>query len=372
MKMKAAVLHSTPSTLSVEELEIADPGPGEVRVKIAASGLCHTDWETMHGYQPVNLPAVIGHEGSGVVESVGPGVTRVNAGDHVACSWSPNCGHCFYCDHGQPILCEVAKSSNSNGVLFDGTTRMSLSGEPVYYYSLVSSHAEYNVIPEQAAVPLRKDFSLDRAALLGCAVMTGYGGAVHAARIKPETSVVVSGCGAVGLSAVQGARISGASIIVGVDVNPLKLEWAQKFGATHVVDATKDDPVEFVRELTEGRGADYAIEAAGQNISIRQTLEASRPGARIVLLGKTPFGEEVTLPFHILMGEREIIRTSYGMSRPRVDFPRLANLYMDGRLLLDEMISMRLPLSEINTGFDALEKGNVARSLVVFDSSGTA
>ena len=323
MKMKAAVLHSTPGKLAVEEIDIADPGPGEVRVKIAASGLCHTDWETMRGYQPVNLPAVIGHEGAGVVEAIGPGVRRVKIGDHVACSWSPNCGHCFYCDQGQPILCEVAKSAQAAGVLFDGTTRMSLDGQPVHYYSLVSSHAEYNIVPEQAAVPLPREFPLDRAALLGCAVMTGYGGAVNCARIAPQTSVV---------------------------------------------DASADDPVEVVRALTQGRGADYAIEAAGQHISIRQALAASRPGARIVILGKTPYGEEVTLPFYTLMGEREIVRTSYGMSRPRVDFPRLAHLYMEGRLLLDEMISMRLSLEEINTGFDELEKGNVARSLVVFNS----
>lgn len=368
MKMKAAVLHSTPGKLVVEEIDIADPGPGEVRVKIAASGLCHTDWETMRGYQPVNLPAVIGHEGAGVVEAIGAGVRRLKVGDHVACSWSPNCGHCFYCDQAQPILCEVAKGAQAAGVLFDGTTRMSLDGQPVHYYSLVSSHAEYNIVPEQAAVPLPREFPLDRAALLGCAVMTGYGGAVNCARIAPQTSVVVVGCGAVGLSAIQGARIAGASIIVGVDVNPLKLEWAEKYGATHVVDASADDPVEVVRALTQGRGADYAIEAAGQNISIRQALEASRPGARIVILGKTPYGEEVTLPFYTLMGEREIVRTSYGMSRPRVDFPRLAHLYMEGRLLLDEMISMRLPLEEINRGFDELEKGNVARSLVVFNS----
>ena len=367
MEMKAAVLHEAPGKLVIEEVEIADPGPGEVRVRIAASGLCHTDWETMHGYQPVNLPAIIGHEGAGVVNAVGPGVTRVSVGDHVACSWSPNCGHCFYCDQGQPILCEVAKDAQGKGVLFDGSTRMALDGDPVYYYSLVSSHAEYNIIPEQAAVPLPQEFPLDRAALLGCAVMTGYGGAVNCARITPESSVVVVGCGAVGLSAVQGARISGASTIVGVDINPLKLEWAERYGATHVVDARSEDPVELVRSLTGGRGADFAIEAAGQNITIRQTLEASRPGARVVILGKTPFGEEVTLPFFTMMGEREIVRTSYGMSRPRLDFPRLANLYMAGPLLLDEMISMRLPLEEINTGFDELEKGNVARSLVVFE-----
>lgn len=367
MKMKAAVLHGTPGKLTIEEVEIAAPGPGEVRVKIAASGLCHTDWETMHGFQPQRLPAIIGHEGAGVVESVGPGVTRVKVGDHVVCSWSPNCGHCFYCDQGHPILCETASAANKNGVLFDGTTRMTLEEAPVYYYSSVSSHAEYNIVPEQAAVPVRKDFPLDRAALLGCAVMTGYGGAVHAARIKPDTSVVVIGCGAVGLSAIQGARLCGASTIVGVDVNGLKLDWAKKFGATHTVDASQDDPVAVVRSLTQGRGADTAIEAAGQNITLRQTLEASRPGARVVILGKTPFGEEVSFPFNIMMGEREIVRTSYGGSRPRIDFPHLANLYMAGKLYLDEMMTMKLPLAAINDGFDALEQGNVARAMVVFD-----
>ena len=365
MKMKAAVLNATSGKLSVEEVEIGDPGPGEVRVKLAASGLCHTDWETMQGYQPVNLPAIIGHEGAGVVDAIGPGVTRVKPGDHVVCSWSPNCGHCFYCDQGQPILCEEARQANAAGVLFDGTTRMSRNGTPIYYYSLVSSHAEYNINPEQAAVPVRKDFPLDRAALLGCAVMTGYGGAIHAAHIKPGSSVVVIGCGAVGLSAIQGARLCNASIIVGVDINPLKLAWATKMGATHVVNAAQDDPVALVRQLTQGRGADTAIEAAGHNTTLRQTLEASRPGARVVILGKTPVGQEITLPFTLLMGEREIVRTSYGMSRPRLDFPRLADLYMEGKLFLDEMMTMRLPLEQINDGFAALEQGNVARALVI-------
>ncbi len=368
MKMKAAVLHTAPGPLVIEEVEIADPGPGEVRIKLAASGLCHTDWETMHGFQPVNLPAIIGHEGAGVVDAVGPGVTRVRVGDHVVCSWSPNCGHCFYCDQGQPILCEVAREANANGVLFDGATRMRWHDQPVYYYSLVSSHAEYNIVPEQAAVPVRKDFPLDRAALLGCAVMTGYGGAVHAGHIKPASSVVVVGCGAVGLSAIQGARLSGASTIVGVDISPLKLNWAKKFGATHIVDSTQEDPVQVVRKLTQGRGADTAIEAAGHNITIRQTLEAARPGARVVILGKTAFGQEISLPFTTLMGEREIVRTSYGMSRPRIDFPHLADLYMAGKLFLDEMMTMRLPLTAINDGFAALEQGNVARALVIFDS----
>ncbi len=367
MKMHAAVLRETTGTLSVEEIEIGAPGRGEVLVRIAASGLCHTDWETMHGQQPCNLPAVIGHEGAGVVEAIGPGVTLVRPGDHVALSWSPNCGHCFYCDRGQPILCEVARAANARGTLFDGTTRFSAGASPIYYYSLVSSHAELTIVPEQAAVPLRKDFPLDRAALLGCAVMTGYGGAVHAGRVRPGDSVVVIGCGAVGLSAIQGARIAGAWPIVAVDVNPLKLTWARTMGATHAVNAREDDPVTVARDLTSGRGADVSIEAAGQNVTIRQALEASRPGGRVVILGKTAVGQEVAFPFTSLMGEREIVRTSYGMSRPRQDFPRLADLSMRGELLLDEMITMRLPLADINRGFAELQAGNVARAVVVFD-----
>lgn len=366
MKSQAALLREAKGRLSVEEIEVAEPRHGEVRVRIAASGLCHTDWETMHGYQPCNLPAVIGHEGAGVVESVGPGVTLVRPGDRVALSWSPNCGHCFYCDAGHPILCERVRAANSKGVLFDGTTRFSSGGQPVHFYSLVSSHSEYTVVTEQAAVPMPADFPLDRAALLGCAVMTGYGGAVHAGRVRPEQSVIVIGCGAVGLSAVQGARIAGASVIVAVDVNPAKLRRAAEFGATCTVDSRTQDPVKVTRELTSGRGADVAIEAAGQNVTVRQALEASRPGARVVILGKTPFGQEVSFPFHLMMGEREIVRTSYGMSRPRTDFPKLAALYARGLLRLDEMISLKLPLADINRGFSKLEKGNVARALVVF------
>jgi S-(hydroxymethyl)glutathione dehydrogenase/alcohol dehydrogenase len=366
MKISAAVLREPTGSLSVEEIEIGRPGPGEVLVRIAASGLCHTDWETMHGQQPCRLPAVIGHEGAGVVEAIGPGVTLAAPEDHVALSWSPNCGHCFFCDRGQPILCEVARAANAQGMLFDGTTRFSSRGAPVYYYSLVSSHAEWTIVPEQAAVPIRRDLPLDRAALLGCAVMTGYGGAVHAGAVRPADSVVVIGCGAVGLSAVQGARIAGAWPIVAVDVNPLKLSWAARMGATHTVNAREQDPVAVVRDLTAGRGADVSIEAAGQNVTMRQALEASRPGGRVVILGKTAAGQDVTFPFASLMGEREIVRTSYGMSRPRQDFPRLADLAVRGELLLEEMITLRLPLSDINRGFAELQRGNVARAVVVF------
>jgi S-(hydroxymethyl)glutathione dehydrogenase/alcohol dehydrogenase len=364
---QAAVLREPNGRLSVETVDVAEPGPGEVRVRIAASGLCHTDWETMHGLQPCNLSAVLGHEGAGIVESVGPGVHLAKVGDRVALSWSPNCGHCFYCDRGQPILCEVASAANAKGVLFDGRTRFGSKGRPVYHYSLVSSHAQFTVVPEQAAVPLPPEMPLDRAALLGCAVTTGFFGAVRAGRIEAGQSVVVVGCGAVGLSAIQGARIAGAATIVGVDINPRKLVLAQGFGATHVDDATAADAVAIVKSLTHGRGADVAVEAAGHNQTMLQALLASRPGGRVVILGKTAAGADVTFPFAALMGEREIVRTSYGMSRPRQDFPLLAGLYVRGDLQLDEMISTRLPLADINHGFSELERGNVARAVVVFD-----
>ena len=365
--MKAAVLFEPNGKLSIEDVELESPKKDEVLVKIHSSGLCHTDWETMNGYQPVNLPAIIGHEGAGTIVETGEGVENLQIGDHVVCSWNPNCGTCFYCDLGQPILCEVQKKYNSQGVLFDGTTRSSINGEKIHYYSLVSSHAEYTVIPKQSAVKVRKDFPLDRAALLGCAVMTGYGGAVYAGQIKPESSVVVIGCGAVGLSAIQGARIAGASKIIAVDINDDKLKFAEKVGATHSINSTQVDPKEYCINLTDGRGVDCAIEAAGHNESSQQTLESSRPGARIVILGKTPYAEEINLPFYTLMGEREIIRTSYDKSRPRIDFTKLANLYMAGHLLLDEMITKKYKIEDINNGFDALEKGQLARGLIKFE-----
>jgi S-(hydroxymethyl)glutathione dehydrogenase/alcohol dehydrogenase len=366
MEVRAAVLRQPTGRLSVETVDLATPGPREVRVRIAASGLCHTDWETMHGLQTAVLPAVLGHEGAGIVESVGADVTLAKVGDHVGLSWNPNCGHCFYCDRGEPILCEVASAANAQGALLDGTTRFASKAGPVHHWSIVSSHAETTIVPEQAAVPLPAEMPLDRAALLGCAVTTGFFGAVRAGRIQAGQSVVVVGCGAVGLSAVQGARIAGASVIVGVDINPRKLALAERFGATHVVDATASDPVAAVRSLTRGHGADVAVEAAGHNVTMLQALQASRPGGRVVILGKTAAGADVTFPFSALMGEREIVRSSYGMSRPRQDFPLLAELYLRGALLLDEMVSTRLPLEDINRGFDELAVGNVARAVVVF------
>ena len=372
MRMKAAVLEAFGRPLVVDEVELAVPRRGEVLVRLAASGLCHTDLHAMTGDRPRPLPAVLGHEGAGVVEVVGEGVSGVKVGDHVVCSWAPNCGHCFYCDEGQPILCEELNAASPAGVLFDGTTRLGRDGRPIYHFTMVSSHAEYCVVPEAAAVPIPEEMPLDRACLIGCGVLTGVGAVIRNAQVRPGSSVVVFGCGGVGLNVVQGARLAGAGTIVAVDLKPKKLEWARTFGATHTVDASTTDPVEAARELTDGRGADYAFEAVGHPGSIRGALAAVRKGGRLVILGMAPAGTDLTVPFDLLLGEKVITRSSYGGGLPRVDFPRLAKLYLDGKLMLDELITMRLPLEDINEGFRRMEAGDVARAVVVFPGAGGA
>jgi NDMA-dependent alcohol dehydrogenase len=366
MKIKAAILEAVRQPLVVDDVELAEPRRGEVLVRLAASGLCHTDLHAMTGDRPRPLPAVLGHEGAGVVEAVGEGVGRTRVGDHVICSWAPNCGHCFFCDQGQPILCEALNAASPAGVLFDGSPRLSRNGQPVYHFTMVSSHAEYCVVPEGAAVPIVKEMPLDRACLIGCGVMTGVGAAMNVARVRPGSSVVVFGCGGVGLNVIQGARLASAATIVAVDLNPRKLEWACTFGATHTVDATVVDPVAAVRDLTDGRGADYAFEAVGQPETIRNTLAAVRKGGQAVILGMAAAGTELSIPFDLLLGEKQITRSSYGNGRPRVDFPRLVQLYLQGKLLLDELISTRLSLADINDGFARVEAGDVARAVVTF------
>jgi S-(hydroxymethyl)glutathione dehydrogenase/alcohol dehydrogenase len=366
MRIKAAVLEAFRQPLVVQDVELAPPRRSEVLVRLAASGLCHTDMHAMTGDRPRPLPAVLGHEGAGVVEAIGEGVSSVRVGDHVICSWAPNCGHCFYCDEGQPILCDAMTAASPAGVLFDGSSRLSLDGQPVYHFTMVSSHAEYCVVPENAAIPIPKQVPLDRACLIGCGVMTGVGAVIRNARVRPGSSVVVFGCGGVGLNVLQGARLANASTIVAVDLNPRKLELARVFGATHTVNAGSTDAVQAVRELTGGRGADYSFEAVGHPGSIRDTLAAVRKGGRAVILGMTPAGTELCLPFDLLLGEKVITRSSYGGGRPRVDFPRLAKLYLEGKLMLDELITTRLSLDEINGGFARVEAGDVARAVVVF------
>ena len=366
MRFRAAVLHQIDTPLRVQEVEMAALRPGDVLVRVRASGLCHTDLEVMQGSLAYPLPIVLGHEGAGIVEAVGSDVASVKPGDHVICSWNPSCGRCFYCDRDQPILCEPFTRHQPQGHLLDGTSRLSIDGRKLHHFSVVSSHAEYCVVPEAGAIVVPKEIPFDRACLIGCGVMTGVGGAARVARIDGGSSVAVIGCGAVGLNAVQGAMLQRADTIVALDRDPARLAMARVFGATHIVDAGSNDVVGQIKALTGGRGADYVIECAGHEQAFRLSPEILRPGGQLVWLGKINIDRDVAFRWGALMGEKRIVRSSYGGARPRRDFPWLARLYLSGKLKLDELITRRLRLEEINEGFAAMTRGEIVRAVIVF------
>ncbi len=366
MKFRAAVLTAVDTPLQVERVTLAPLRAGDVLIRNRASGLCHTDLEVIQGGLVYPLPIVLGHEGAGVVEAVGSAVTQVEPGDHVVASWNPHCGHCFYCERDQPILCEPFKREQPLGNLLDGESRLSWDGQRLNHFSVVSSHAEYSVVPEAGAIRVPRDIPFDRACLIGCGVMTGVGAVSRLARVEAGASVAVVGCGAVGLNVIQAAVLEQAARVVAIDRDPAKLDLATRFGATHTL-AAGETTLESLESLTQGRGADYVFEAAGAEASLQLALDLTRPGGQLVILGKTAVSQKVSLRFGSLMGEKRIIRSSYGGARPRRDFPWLAQLYLDGKLELDALISKRLPLERINDGFAAMRRGEGIRQVVVFD-----
>lgn len=366
MRFNAAVLHAVGSPLAIERLNVGALGPDDVLVRLGASGLCHTDLEVIDGSLAYPMPIVLGHEGAGVVEAVGSTVTRVRPGDHVVCSWNPHCGECFYCRRDLPILCEPFKRHEPRGVLFDGRSRLALDGSTVHHFSVVSSHAEYCVVPQSGAIAVPRDIPFDRACLIGCGVMTGVGAATRKTPVAMGSSVLVIGCGAVGLNVIQGARIAGAEIIVAADLDAGKREAGRLFGATHTLDGGDPGAIEILRGLTGGRGPDYVFEAAGHESAFRLAVEAVRPGGEVVFLGKVNVDREVRFRWGSLMGEKRIVRSSYGGARPAQDFPWLAQLYLDGTLKLDELVTRRIRLDEINDGFAAMRRGEGIRTVVTF------
>jgi len=366
MKFRAALLHEVGGPLTVETIEIGELQPTDVLVRVRASGLCHTDLEVIEGSLAYPFPIVLGHEGAGVVEAVGADVTFVKPGDHVVCSWNPHCGQCFYCEQDLPILCEPFSRNQPKGLLLDGRSRLSREGSRVHHFSVVSSHAEYCIVPESGAIAVPKGIPFDRACLIGCGVMTGVGSATRKAPVTPGASVVVIGCGAVGLNVIQGATLAGAGLIIAVDVGDAKLDRAKIFGAHARVDASSEGCLEQLRSLTAGRGPDYVFEAAGNEKAFRLAMEAVRPGGQVVLLGKVNVNQDVSFRWGSLMGEKRIVRSSYGGGRPRRDFPWLARQYLEGKLKLDELITRRIGLDEINSGFDAIRSGKTIREVVVF------
>jgi S-(hydroxymethyl)glutathione dehydrogenase/alcohol dehydrogenase len=365
--MKAAILHEPGSPFVIEDLVLEDPRPGEVLVRLAASGVCHSDWHVVTGATRHPLPVVLGHEGAGVVEAVGEGVTRVQPGDHVILNWAPDCGACFYCVRGQPNLCETFLRPIWAGTLLDGTTRLRIDGEPVYHFAGLATFAERTVVLQEACVPIRKDVPLTVAALVGCAVTTGVGAAMNTVQVRPGDSVVVYGCGGTGLNILQGAALCGAETIIAVDRVPAKMELAHAFGATHTLMAG-DDTVQHVRDLTDGRGADYVFEAIGIPAVQEEALRAVRPGGTLVLVGLAPMGTSTNFPSALLTRqEKRVVGSYYGTANTRRDFPMILDLYVAGKLKLDELISREYTLDEINEAYEAMLSGEVARGVIVFE-----
>jgi S-(hydroxymethyl)glutathione dehydrogenase / alcohol dehydrogenase len=366
MNIKAAVLNAPNMPFTIEDLRLDTPRSGEVLVRIAACGVCHSDYHLATGTTRHPMPVVCGHEGAGVVEAVGENATRVKVGDHVTLSWSPDCGECFYCQHGKPNLCETFTAPIWAGTMLDGTTRLHRGNEPVYAYCGLATFAEYVVVPQQSCIPIRKDVPLKVAALVGCGVATGVGAAMFTAGVRPGESVVVFGCGGVGLNILQGAVLCGASTIIAVDVNEAKMALARSFGATHTL-LSSVDTLEAIRDLTGGRGADYSFEAVGIPSLQELVLEAARPGGTAVLAGLSAMGTSTNLPGAVLTRTEKTVKGSYyGSVYPARDFPMLLDLYLAGKLKLDELVSWEYSLSQINEAFDAMLGGEAARGVIVF------
>ena len=363
--MRASVLFEQGKPLSVEDLELEAPRAGEVLVRMMASGVCHSCLHAADGsWKGVPLPIVLGDEGAGVVEQVGPGIDGLERGDHVILSWAPTCGRCHYCVIGRPNLCE--RRQPGRGVLPDGTTRMSLRGGPVYHYGHVATYASSTVVHESCAIKIDADVPLDRAALIGCSVMTGVGAVINTAAVPAGASMAVFGVGGVGLNVVQGGALVAAHPVIAVDVKAPKLDHALALGATHAVDASREDSVAAIRRLTR-LGADYTFVAVGDTRAVREAVEALAPGGTCVLIGVPETGATVPMDVRpIVTAERAIRGCSYGSARTREDLPKLATLYRAGKLKIDQLITRRYGLDEANEAFRALAAGELARGLIVF------
>ena len=361
--MKAAVLHEVNQPLVIEEVAINKPAAREVLIRTAYAGLCHSDLHFIEGLYPHPLPVVLGHESAGIVEAVGSEVGYVKKGDHVITCLSVFCGTCDNCTTGRPFIC-----TNTEVKLPPGAAkRLSLNGKQLHTFTNLSSYAEMMLVHENALVKIGHDFPLDRAALIGCGVITGYGAAVNTAKVAPGETVAVIGCGGVGMAAINGAAIAGAGRIIAVDTNPVKLQLATKLGATDLVDPRDGDPVQRIKDLTKG-GVHHAIECLGTKATAEQAFQMLAVGGTATIVGMVPFGQKIELHGFDFLRERKIQGSSMGSNRFRVDMPRLIEFYRQRKLHLDDWISDRIKLSEINEGFANMKAGKVVRSVIQFDA----
>ena len=366
MKMKAAVLNGVGQKFEIKEIDIASPKSGEVLVKIKASGLCASDLNAIDGKRNlVPFPAVIGHEAAGEVVECGENVTNVNVGNHVVLSIVPSCGTCEYCRKGNPNFCTTAGNAMGEGGLFDGTSRLSLNGEKLNQFLTVSSFAEYAVVPATGLVKIPEEMPLDRAALISCAVLTGYGSVVNTAKVKKDSTVAVFGCGGVGLNIIQGAKIAGAKRIFAIDVTKEKLNLAKKLGATDLVNSRQSDPVKEIKEITSG--VDFVFEALGREETIQQAWKTVGPFGQLTLVGLMKHGASLTIDAGPFVNEQSIKGCYFGSSNIQQDVPILVDKYLAGELKLDELISRRIKLEELNDAFNQLRNGEGARSVLVFE-----
>ncbi len=369
MDVRAAIAYGANQPLVVETVQLEGPRAGEVLVEIKATGVCHTDAYTLSGMDPEGLfPTVLGHEGAGVVVEVGPGVRSLKPGDHVIPLYTPECRECEYCLSGKTNLCQAIRDTQGRGLMPDGTSRFSANGKPLYHYMGTSTFANYTVLPEIALAKIREDAPFDKVCYIGCGVTTGIGAVLYTAKVRPGDKVVVFGLGGIGLNVVQGARMAGADMIVGVDINPGKRDLAEKFGMTHFVNPkeVEGDLVPYLVNLTKG-GADFSFECIGNTALMRQALECCHKGwGTSVIIGVAGSGQEIsTRPFQLVTG-RNWRGSAFGGAKGRTDVPKIVDWYMEGKIHIDEMITHTLPLEEINTAFDLMHEGKSIRTVLTF------
>jgi S-(hydroxymethyl)glutathione dehydrogenase / alcohol dehydrogenase len=359
--MKAAVFHGPQKPLTIENVEVAQPIEREVLVRTVASGVCHSDLHFVDGYYQFPTPAILGHEAAGIVEAVGPHVTEFQRGDHVIACLSVFCGHCSYCLTGRTHLCQSRPVRSPQQ-----PPKLTWNGSPVNQFANLSAYAEKMLVHENGLVKVKNDMPLDRAALIGCGVTTGVGAVLNTARVEAGATVAVYGAGGVGLAVIQGARIAGAGMIIAVDVFEKKLAQARELGATHAVDASKVDPVKTIREMTGG-GVEYAFEAIGLKKAAEQAFECIRPGGTATVIGMIPVGQKLELEGSVFLREKRIQGCSMGSNRFKVDMPKYVDFYQRGLLRLDEMITRRGKLEDVNDAFRAMKAGEVARTVLMFE-----
>src|ERR1700750_1966913 len=369
MKTRGAVAFEAKKPLEIVELDLEGPKAGEVLVEIKATGICHTDAYTLDGFDSEGIfPSILGHEGAGIVREVGPGVTSVKAGDHVIPLYTPECRQCKSCLSQKTNLCTAIRATQGQGVMPDGTSRFSVNGEKIHHYMGCSTFANFTVLPEIAVAKIREDAPFEKVCYIGCGVTTGIGAVINTAKVEPGARVVVFGLGGIGLNVLQGARLAGAEMIVGVDLNPRRKEMAEKFGMTHFVNPSdvQGDLVPYLVDLTQG-GADYTFECIGNTKVMRQALECAHRGwGKSVVLGVAGAGQEIsTRPFQLVTG-RVWMGSAFGGARGRTDVPRIVDWYMDKKINIDDLITHVMPVEKINDAFDLMHKGESIRSVVTF------